>query len=55
MLAHGNTLATMNISEGNLAVMIRRGDKYIVPKGKLELLEGDTLLFISSNEHNPEV
>ena len=54
MLANGNTLATMNISEGSLAVMIRRGDKYLVPKGKLELHEGDTLLFISSHEHKPE-
>ena len=54
MLAHGNTLATMNIPDGKLAVMIRRGDKYIVPKGKLELHEGDTLLFISSHEHKPE-
>ena len=54
MLAHGNTLATMHIPEGQLAMMVKRGDKYLVPKGKMELHEGDTLLFISSNEHKPE-
>ena len=54
MLAHGNTLATMHIPDGQLAMMVKRGDKYLVPKGKLELHEGDTLLFISSNEHKPE-
>ncbi len=55
MLVHGNTLAKMHIPEGHLAMMVKRGNQYLVPNGQLELYEGDTLLFISSNEHNPEV
>jgi cell volume regulation protein A len=54
MLTHGNTLATMHIPKGHLAMMVKRGNQYLVPNGQLELQEGDTLLFISSNEHNPE-
>ena len=54
MLQHGNTLAKMHIPEGHLAMMVKRGEKYLVPNGQLELYEGDTLLFISSTEHKPE-
>lgn len=54
MLAHGNTLATMNIPKGHLAMIVKRGTQYMVPNGQLELHEGDVLLFISSTEHNPE-
>ena len=54
MLQHGNTLATMSIPKGNLAMMVKRGNEYLVPNGKMELFEGDILLLISSNEHNPE-
>ena len=54
MLAHGNTLATMNIPKGHLAMIVKRGRQYIVPNGQLELHEGDVLLFISSTEHTPE-
>lgn len=54
MLQHGNTLATMSIPKGHLAMMVKRGNKYLVPNGQLELFAGDTLLFISSDEHNPE-
>ncbi len=54
MLVHGNTLAKMHIPKGHLAMMVKRDNHYLVPDGKLELYEGDTLLFISSNEHNPE-
>ena len=54
MLAHGNTLATMNIPKGHLAMIVKRGEQYIVPNGQLELHEGDVLLFISSTEHTPE-
>ncbi len=54
MLQHGNTLATMSIPKGNLAMMVKRGNEYLVPDGKMELFEGDILLLISSNEHNPE-
>ncbi len=54
MLQNGNTLATMQIPTGHLAMMIKRGNKYLVPNGQMELFEGDVLLFICSNEHCPE-
>ena len=54
MLQHGNTLATMSLPKGHLAMMVKRGNEYLVPNGQLELIEGDVLLFISSNEHTPE-
>ena len=54
MLCHGNTLATMNIPKGQLAMMVKRGTQYLVPDGRMELCEGDVLLFISSTEHTPE-
>lgn len=54
MLQHGNSLASMNIPKGQLAMMVKRGDEYLVPNGQMPLYAGDVLLFISSNEHNPE-
>ena len=54
MLHHGNTLATMNIPHGNLAMLIKRDKKYLIPNGKMQLQEGDVVLFIASTEHNPE-
>lgn len=45
-LAAGNTLRDMNLPEGSLVMMIRRGEKYIVPDGKRRLLPGDALLLI---------
>ena len=54
MLQHGNTLATMNIPKGHLAMMVKRDNEYHVPNGQMELFEGDVLLFICSEEHLPE-
>ena len=54
MLHHGNTLATMNIPHGNLAMLIKRNKKYLIPNGKMQLQEGDVVLFITSTEHNLE-
>ena len=45
-LAGGNTLKDMSLPEGSLVMMIRRGDRYIVPDGKRRLLPGDALLLI---------
>ncbi len=45
-LAQGNTLSKITLPEGSLVMMIRRGDRYIVPNGKRRLLPGDTLLII---------
>lgn len=45
-LQAGNTLKDMNLPGGSLVMMIRRGDKYIVPNGKRKLMPGDALLLI---------
>ena len=46
----GNTLQSLGLPKGVLVVMIKRGDKYIVPTGTVELLAGDYLLTIASSE-----
>ena len=45
-LTAGNTLSQISLPEGNLVMMIRRGERYIVPNGKRRLLPGDSLLII---------
>lgn len=46
----GNTLQALGLPKGVLVVMIKRGDKYIVPTGTVELQPGDYLLTIASSE-----
>ena len=46
-LANGNQLADMHFPEGTLVMMIKRGNSFIVPNGKLELYKGDILLTIA--------
>lgn len=46
MLENGNRLMDMNISKGTLVMIIKRGEKFIVPNGQLELKVGDKLLYI---------
>lgn len=43
---NGNTLGSMSLPEGALVIMIKRGDRYIVPNGTMALLAGDTLLLM---------
>lgn len=50
MLAKGNRLADMDIPQGTLVMMVKRGNEFIIPNGQIELHEGDTLLFISENK-----
>lgn len=45
-LARGNTLRDMTLPEGCLVIMIKRGDRYIVPNGTRRLRAGDKLLMI---------
>lgn len=54
MLEQGNRLADMNIPQGTLVMMIKRGEDYIVPNGQLELKVGDVLLFISQKSSSPK-
>ncbi|MDE7476151.1 MAG: potassium/proton antiporter [Duncaniella sp.] len=51
-LAGGNTLRDMNIPAGSLVMMIRRGNRYIVPNGTRRLHPGDTLLIIKEEKEN---
>ena len=46
-LANGNQLADMHFPEGTLVMMVKRGNSFIVPNGKLELYKGDILLTIA--------
>lgn len=46
----GNTLSALGLPKGVLVVMIKRGERYIVPTGTVELQPGDHLLTIASSE-----
>ena len=48
LLAQGDTLRTMALPKGKLVMMVKRGEKYLVPDGALRLLPYDKLLLISS-------
>lgn len=46
---NGNTLGSMSLPEGALVIMIKRGDKYMVPNGRVALHPGDTLLLMQES------
>ena len=48
-LADGNTLRDMSLPEGSLVMMIKRGDRYMVPNGTRRLFVGDKLLVITED------
>lgn len=50
MLSEGNKLMEIDLRDEELVILVRRGDRYIVPKGKLELATGDILLIVSESE-----
>ena len=47
---YGYYLMNLPFPENTLVVMIKRGGKYFVPKGKTELKDGDRLLLITDNK-----
>ena len=49
MLAEAATLSDMQLPQGSLVMMIRRGNRYIVPNGSRRLLPDDTLLIIKED------
>ncbi|MBR4118803.1 MAG: potassium/proton antiporter [Bacteroidales bacterium] len=51
-LVKGNTLKDINLPKDILVMMIRRGDKYIVPRGDTEIIINDILLFIKEDERD---
>lgn len=50
MLANGNRLMDMRFPKGHLVMIIKRGEKFIVPHGQLHLLANDKLLLIKGSE-----
>lgn len=50
ILKEGNLLMNLPLPDQTLAVMIKRGDKYFIPKGKTELEPNDKLLVITNDE-----
>lgn len=50
MLENGNKIADMNIQKGTLVMIVKRGNRHIIPNGSLILQAGDKLLLISENE-----
>ena len=54
MLENGNRLMDMNIPKGTLVMIIKRGERFIVPNGQLELQVGDKLLYISEGGKEEE-
>jgi len=55
MLEKGNQLKTMSIPEGNLVIMIKRGSKYLIPNGTMEIKLNDFLLFLSYTDQDKEL
>lgn len=51
MLANGHKLMDMSMPDKTLVVMVKREDKYFIPKGNTELHVGDKLLIITDDEN----
>ena len=54
MLANGNRLMDMRFPKGHLVMIIKRGDKFIIPNGQLELKIADKLLLIKGSVETTE-
>lgn len=50
MLATGDTLRDMDLPAGSLVMLVKRGERYIVPNGRRRLRSGDVLLIIKEDE-----
>lgn len=48
-LKNGALLSEIDIPSGTLVILVKRGQEFIIPNGKLELQSGDRLLLISEN------
>ena len=53
-LSNGRHIRDLALPVGVLVMMIRRGGRYIVPNGSVELREGDILLLISEDSRQKE-
>ena len=54
MLEHGSRLMDMKLPRNTLVILIKRGERYIIPNGKQELLTGDKLLLIHQDNKKIE-
>ncbi|KAA6323875.1 potassium/proton antiporter [termite gut metagenome] len=54
MLEKANTLKDMNLPKGTLVMIVKRGNKFLVPNGTLKLHVKDKLLLISEKEREEE-
>lgn len=50
MLKQGHNLLNINLPEHTLVVMVKRDNRYFIPRGNTHLEEGDSLLVITDNE-----
>lgn len=53
MLAKGDELRQIELSEDELVILVRRKNRFIVPKGALKLHVGDILLIVSEHPQEP--
>jgi cell volume regulation protein A len=51
ILAQGSRLMDMPLPDQTLAVMVKRGSLYLIPKGNTQLYPGDKLLIITNDEN----
>ena len=48
----GNTLKDISLPEGMLVMIVKRGEKYMVPNGNIKLHIGDILVIVSENRED---
>lgn len=50
MIEEAKNLKDMNLPQGTLVMIVKRGDEFLIPNGSLKLHAGDKLLLISEKE-----
>ncbi len=50
MLQNGNRLMDMGTAQGSLVMLVKRGTEFLIPNGRMELMVGDKLLYITENK-----
>lgn len=51
ILEHGNTLKELNLPQGTLVMIVKRGDQFLIPNGTLKLDINDKLLIIKEKKN----
>lgn len=55
MLENGDQLKDMDIPQGTLVMLVKRGEEFIIPNGTVQLYVGDKLLLISENNKKDNI